>query len=66
VLVSLRDVLMRRDIGFALNRTQLGFLLSDGDHLFAFPFFEFGLKMVYPVHILFFFGFKRVKLIGEL
>lgn len=57
---------MLRDVGFALNRTQLGFLLSDGDHFFAFPFFEFGLKMVYPVHKLFFFGFEQVKLIGKL
>jgi hypothetical protein len=66
VLVSLRDVLMRRDVNFALNRTQLGFLLSDRNHFFTFPFFEFGLKMVYPVHILFFFWFKWVNLIGKL
>ena len=57
---------MGRNCGFTLNGAQLWFLLGNGDHFFGFSLFEFGIKMVNPVNVLFLFGLERVEFIGKL
>ncbi len=64
--VIIMIILVRMYWVLAWHGTKLRLLLSYRNHFFTSPLFEFGLQMMNPVDVFFFFSLKSIYFIGKL